>query len=281
MAQEAAPAPDLSEDTMFLFVQIANGGTWAPDPANPELFILTLDHAVAQTIYFSDRPERIVGTVPTETFLENLGFSPLDPPNAALVAGSGDGQNVVVLELFDPRFGEPAGDPGSAPLIYSASVLAEYDGAGLAGFTGQPSIQAFPTEFDSASLFIDDCADKTFWCMTSDGRQIGDIGKHGMCWHASTLSCRACDPDAYDAMCDAAFPDCLNQCSAVHGSQGGCGAATVLCSVGADPIGTMPQQRCYIGGNTGDCVLCNDANDRCNATFPMCLDTCTAALIET
>ena len=40
---------------------------------------------MAATIYFSDRPERIFGDLPTQEFLDTLGFTPDFPPNAALI----------------------------------------------------------------------------------------------------------------------------------------------------------------------------------------------------
>jgi hypothetical protein len=232
-AQEATPAPLPSteplDDTSILFVQIAAGGNWTPNPGYSELFTLTLDHAVAQTIYFSDRPERIVGTVSTRQFLDNLGFTTADPPNAALVAQTGEGEAVVVVELFAPRYEETFGDAPSATLTYNARVLANYSEEGLSGFAAQQSLEEFPEAFESASLFIDDCADKTFFCgIPTFGCVYGDIGKHGMCWHASTLSCRACDPDAYTAQCNEAFPNCAGHCTARHLDDDGDGI-TFLC----------------------------------------------------
>ena len=37
-----------------------------------------------QTIAFSDRPERVVGQEPMQKSLDGLGFSPENPPNAAI-----------------------------------------------------------------------------------------------------------------------------------------------------------------------------------------------------
>jgi hypothetical protein len=46
---------------------------------------LTLEHGLGQTVYFSDRPSRDVGATPTPRFLNTLGFSADNPPNAALI----------------------------------------------------------------------------------------------------------------------------------------------------------------------------------------------------
>src|SRR4051812_33176550 len=94
-AQEATPEP--SPDAMelgpsFLFVQLAERGSWRPKPDEPGVYLLTLFGASNQTIYFSDRPERIVGTVPTDRFLGALGFTPNEPPNAAAVVQTPEGE---------------------------------------------------------------------------------------------------------------------------------------------------------------------------------------------
>ena len=56
---------------------------------------------LGQTLYFSDRPDRIVGTSPTSQFLQALGFTPDDPPNAALVLENASGEtDIAVVELI-------------------------------------------------------------------------------------------------------------------------------------------------------------------------------------
>jgi hypothetical protein len=223
-AQEATPVPEAAsettDDTVFLFVQVANGGAWGPHPDNPELFILTLDNPAEQTIYFSDRPERIVGTVSTPVFLENLGFTPGDPPNAALVAQGAEGEAVLVVELFNPRYEQTFGETPSVSLPYDARVLAEYSETGLHSLEAQP-VDTFPAEFESPSLFIDDCSDRTFYCCLDSGGGdydycVGDIGKQGMCYHWQSASCRACRPDQYNQMCNEQFANCDSACRAIH-----------------------------------------------------------------
>ena len=99
-AQDATPGatpavdpnnPHPSADTAgahpeFLFVQPFDSGAWSPTSGADATYTLTLTGAAAQTVYFSDRPERIVGLAPTQRFLDGLGFTPNNPPNAALVA---------------------------------------------------------------------------------------------------------------------------------------------------------------------------------------------------
>jgi hypothetical protein len=85
-AQDATPeaAPREAHES-YLFVQLFAQGSWQPKADEAGIYVLTLSGTSGQTLYFSDRPQRIVGTVPSDRFLEALGFTPADPPNAALV----------------------------------------------------------------------------------------------------------------------------------------------------------------------------------------------------
>jgi hypothetical protein len=71
-AQDAAPEVGSGGDgshPMFLFVQLAEAGTWLPSADDPEVYELTLMGIGSHTAFFSDRPERIVGTMETDRFL--------------------------------------------------------------------------------------------------------------------------------------------------------------------------------------------------------------------
>src|SRR5690606_7035606 len=74
-ADEAKVSPD------FLFVQPFDAGTWTPKDGEDDVYTLTRTGAAAHTVYFSDRPERIVGLAENQQFLDGLGFSPNNPPN--------------------------------------------------------------------------------------------------------------------------------------------------------------------------------------------------------
>src|SRR4051812_34025693 len=52
--------------TEFLFVQTLGAGSLTPASSADGTMLLTADHLAGQTLYFSDRPERMVGMVPTE-----------------------------------------------------------------------------------------------------------------------------------------------------------------------------------------------------------------------
>ena len=140
-AQDATPAAE-TDHPSFLFVQ--SFGTGAIAAAENGTLTLTADHLTGQTIFFSDRPERIVGTVPTEDFLGldrapspsatpgssdaipegGIGFTPANPPNAALVFDSAGGSDapgdVVVVELINPTY-----DRATGQATYEITVLAD------------------------------------------------------------------------------------------------------------------------------------------------------------
>ena len=177
----------------FLFVQTAEAGTWMPKSGEEGVYTLTLTGAAAQTIYFSDRPDRIVGTAPMQQFLDNLGFTPDNPPNAAMVTGTGDAEEVLIIELYNPTY-----DAEADTLTYEARVLEDYDEDGLAFVAQRQGDTDLPSSFGHTSLFIDDCPDARY-CGNAGLRDVPvpecDIpgGPYGRCWHWSSLSCSLCN----------------------------------------------------------------------------------------
>src|SRR5690606_38725131 len=92
-------------------------------------------------------------------FLDGLGFTPFDPPNAAVVAQTAAGEDVIVVELLNPRLIESFGTDSGTTLVYDVRVLADYEGGGLAFLASHQSDATLPERFGPASLFIDDCGD--------------------------------------------------------------------------------------------------------------------------
>ena len=176
-----------------------------PTPGGGAAYLLTLEGHPGGTVYFSDRPDRVFGEAPTRDFLDGLGFSPANPPNAALVAQTDGGDEVVVLELLDPAYDADAGT-----VTYGAEVLAEYAGEGLAHVAERQAGAAPPEAFGRASLFIDDCPDGTIHCLSPtvglDCNVAGTVSV-GTCWSWVNLSCNLCsgDPLGY---CTSNFPAC-------------------------------------------------------------------------
>ncbi len=197
---QATPEAETDQKTPFMFVQTFGKGSLAP-AGGDGLLTLTADHLAAQTLFISDRPERVVGTVPTEQFLAagptgESGFSELDPPNAALVFSVADGNgDIAVLELIDPTF-----DPSTGAVTYSVRLLDDVESVGLSLDTTPVTAESAARDFESASLFIDDCPDGQVVCLAGDGSgEIGQFpspsGSMGFCYDAAQICCKPCqDP---------------------------------------------------------------------------------------
>lgn len=138
----------------FLFVQQAQSGTFElTNNDNPDEYILALEHVWPETTYFSDRPQRISGTINNEEFLELDGmFSPNNPPNAAIVLSDApsEEQDVIIVELMDPQY-----DPAAGRLIYTVKLINREVSAGLKNW-GTRKDKFLPDNFSHVTLFIDD-----------------------------------------------------------------------------------------------------------------------------
>jgi hypothetical protein len=71
--------------------------------------VMTLYGVPPQTMFFTDRPNRVVGNLPTNTFVAKWttdkgpnGFAS-NPPNAAVTVFQPDGAKTAVVELSNPR----------------------------------------------------------------------------------------------------------------------------------------------------------------------------------
>lgn len=211
MAQEpATPVPSFEElaelaagasSAEFLFVQSFQSGSWVPKPGEDGVFVLTVTGVPGEIIYFTDRPERIFGIVPTQQFLDSLGFTLENPPNAALVAMAEPGsteQEVLLIQLLAPVY-----DENTATMTYEAKVLADYSGAGLAHLADQHS-DTIHSDFAHGSLFIDDCGTTVLDCGT-----CGPVVTPS-CWNPSYGMCSICLSTSKEmyAACESAYPGC-------------------------------------------------------------------------
>jgi hypothetical protein len=233
-ANADTPAADeTAEKTGFLFVQSFQAGSIAPTDGTDGRYTLTLEAGTGQTIYFSDRPERIVGTNSTSDFLEGLGFPDDNPPNAALVIESASGEtDIAVVELFAPVY-----DSVSNGVTYEIEVLADWEDALAMGLAGAPSdLATLAPEFGTANLFIDDCANRGIVC-TSGDQSVGEFLSQGFCYWWRYAGCYPCenggaaDRDAIAAYwkekCNATYPACNGDCGVAY-------AGPVICT---DPNG--------------------------------------------
>jgi len=99
----AQPKPQAS----LLFVQMAQKIDY--NKTGPTSGVMTLSDVPSQTMFFTDRPNRVVGNVPTSAFVTRWttdkgpnGFA-TNPPNAAVTVFQSDGAKTAIVELRNPR----------------------------------------------------------------------------------------------------------------------------------------------------------------------------------
>ena len=139
-------APDAPADTGYLTVIQAGGGSVEDTGSGLEL---TLRDVAPEVTAFSERPERVAGTVPTDDYVGTwAGEYEGDPPNAALSVSSGGEAITLAVELDPPR---RSGDE----LTFRARRI-EDPGDALDPPVVAGGDDELPSRFDAASLFVDD-----------------------------------------------------------------------------------------------------------------------------
>lgn len=228
-AQEATPAP-VSADSYqplagnheeLLFVQTFGQGALTPKEGAAGEYVLTLSDGSGMTLYMSDRPNRAVGSVTNAQFIDMLGYTPNDPPNAAFVTQGEGGDQVLVVELLNA-----AADEATGGMTYDVSILGEADVD--MEFRGvYRSDPGGPERYGQNSLFIDDfvCGDHQTDCYTNaNDTDVGTLGKFGFHWclgggSGNPMSC--CPSEGcptVNSKCNDTFPDACQ-------AGGGCYAA--------------------------------------------------------
>ena len=164
-AQVATPEPEASPvpvaPVSLLYVQYA--GVTTLTPGTGDVHILTMTHVRPQTIYFSDRPNRISGAEPTASFVDGFADAFADSaPNATLIGHLENGahdEEAVVLTLLSATYDEAA-----ATLTYEVTLLAAELITDMS-FEQEPlTVLDTAREYAEISLFIDSVT------KTDDGR---------------------------------------------------------------------------------------------------------------
>ncbi len=193
----ASPEPTAGEKTMYLFVQSFQSGSIVPTEGQDGRYTVTLEQGLGQTIYFADRPSRDVGVSPTPQFLEALGFSEDNPPNAAMLLETAPGEtDIAVVELFNPSY-----DEATHTATYDVAVLENWQDSVELGFSDAPAdLATLAPEFGTAHLLIDDCPSDSVWCYTVNGdggwgTTIGTYYEQAYCYNY--LVCMPCEPHGH------------------------------------------------------------------------------------
>ncbi len=188
-AQDATPEAAGEGVSSMLFLQTYQSGSIVAKDGAPDRYTLTLEHGHGQTIYFSDRPDRIVGTNPTPQFLEGLGFPDDNPPNAALVVETSPGvTDIAVVELFAPVY-----DQIGQTVTYDVAALVNWEDDLELGFSEEPTdLAALAPSFGAANLFIDDCANRGIVCSAGD-HSVGEFMSQGFCYWWRYAGCYPCE----------------------------------------------------------------------------------------
>jgi hypothetical protein len=154
LAQDATPSaatPGVdANDLDVLYVQTFAGGEVSD--AGEGAFTLSLSGGTGQTVYFSNHPERLAGALPTPDFLDARAFDASNPPNAALVAETPEGQTIAVVELLDPAY-----DPGTMTVTYRVQAVADELSPPMTSFQ-ELAGELAPGTLGAVSIFVDDLA---------------------------------------------------------------------------------------------------------------------------
>lgn len=155
----------LPKDADLLFALASESGTFEKSKDRPKgTFQLKLRDLAAATLWFTDRPERDSGTIPTPRFFaqwERLGFDD-DPPNAVVsLVGGADRADTVALELRHPRLSK------SGTRLRLTVKLLDDTSPGLAHLADDLDGQ-LQRRFEDATLFIDDASTSYAPCTLGD-----------------------------------------------------------------------------------------------------------------
>lgn len=152
-AAEEKPA---GEQVSLLYSLTGDAGSMRLLPGSGNRYAFTLKGADERTVWFSNRPARHSGTLPTAGFVEQwtgLGFTE-DPPNVAITVHEPDGAtDTIVAVMRKPRITK------SGTLRAIMEVLSTERARALTGNLarhGDAHDATIPRSLGSVSMFIDD-----------------------------------------------------------------------------------------------------------------------------
>lgn len=203
-SEENQPQPE------FLMVQEANSGTFQKN--SDGTYILALKDANPYTVYFSNTPEKIAGSVPTGDFTEAFNWKEL--PNAAVVIREGDEkEDVAIIQITE----KPLYDAEAKKLVYKAKTIGDYNGENLKYFQAKKD-DSIPSSFGWVSLFLDkaSCPDTHVQCYSTDICCTDPVAPNYDCggmnvntcwsWNPLHFGCQPCKKPS--ATCEVQFGSC-------------------------------------------------------------------------
>jgi Pentapeptide repeats (8 copies) len=152
-AAEGEPA---NEQVSLLYSLTGDSGSMRLLPGSGNRYAFTLRGADERTVWFSNRPARHSGTLPTAGFVEqwaDFGFA-ADPPNVAITVHEPDGAtDTIVAVMRKPSINE------NGTLRATMEVLSTVRARALTGNLarhGDAHDATIPRSLGSVSVFIDD-----------------------------------------------------------------------------------------------------------------------------
>jgi hypothetical protein len=157
------PSPAADASVSLLYVQYAGQTMLVPGTADVHTLVMT--GVRPQTIYFSDRPNRITGAMPLATFVDSFAtMFATSAPNASLIGhleSGGHEEEAVVVTLLSATYDEAA-----ATLTYEVRLL-DAELITDVAFEQEPlTVFDAAREYAEASLFIDNVNQYLTHCET-------------------------------------------------------------------------------------------------------------------
>lgn len=158
IAPSGAPAPFVSAQPKprVLFALTGGRGSWRPIPGHRRDYTLRLTGVTPQLTWFTDRPVRDSGALPTQDLLRLWATAGLDgdPPNIAVVVRARDGSVTTTVGTLTSPTVSPAGTfSGVVHVLTKAEVMQVGGYLVEHAARHKPSV---PAHFVDAALFIDD-----------------------------------------------------------------------------------------------------------------------------